>query len=60
MSTVDVVCGAPVDPSQATEEADFRGRKYYFCSANCREEFTREPLPYVERQEALQPPADMQ
>lgn len=60
MSAVDPVCGSTVNPNLAAGEAEFRGRKYYFCSAACQEKFSRDPSLFVEQEAALQPPADMQ
>ncbi len=46
---VDPVCGAEVnEESAAREEAQFWGVPFYFCSAQCRAAFQREPQKYVE------------
>lgn len=43
---IDLVCGMEV--SQNTEHTvSFKGRVYYFCSANCKEHFHNDPDKYV-------------
>ena len=44
---IDPVCGMEVDESTATDQSTFNGRKYYFCCAECREEFDEAPEEYV-------------
>lgn len=43
---IDVVCGMNV-----SEETDivstFRGKTYYFCREECREQFERNPIKYT-------------
>src|SRR5262245_16572975 len=36
-----------VDPHTAHHRAEHRGRTYYFCSANCRTKFARDPRKYL-------------
>ncbi len=38
----DPVCGMSVDPKTALH-ATHEGKQYYFCSQNCRSEFTSQP-----------------
>src|SRR5213594_1120176 len=49
----DPVCGMSVDPATATQQADFGGETYYFCSAGCRSVFEGDPSRYVVREAAL-------
>jgi len=46
--TNDPVCGMRVDEESAEFRTQFAGKKYYFCSADCREEFEDQPADYVE------------
>src|SRR5512135_3741646 len=46
-SVIDPVCGMTVDPHSAKHRAEFRGRPYYFCSANCRTKFVAAPEKYL-------------
>ncbi len=49
----DPVCGMSVDPATATQQADFGGETYYFCSAGCRSVFEGDPSRYAVRGGAL-------
>jgi YHS domain-containing protein/uncharacterized membrane protein YraQ (UPF0718 family) len=49
----DPVCGMSVDPATATQQADFGGETYYFCSAGCRSAFESDPTRYMVRAAAL-------
>ena len=45
----DPVCGMTVDEKKKSEfQAQFAGRKYFFCSEECRKEFEADPSGYVE------------
>src|SRR5262245_32507184 len=43
----DPVCGMTVDPVGAKHTAEHAGRRWYFCSARCRERFGAEPNKYL-------------
>ena len=43
----DPVCGMQVDPTSAAGSAEWNGKTYYFCSANCRRQFEAEPARYA-------------
>ena len=43
----DPVCGMTVDPVGAKHTAEHAGRRWYFCSARCRERFAAEPAKYL-------------
>lgn len=45
--TTDPVCGMEVDEKTQFKSA-FAGRKYYFCSEECRKEFEERPEEFVE------------
>lgn len=44
---IDPVCGMEVNESRAEYETTYKGRKFYFCSAVCKEEFDRDPDAYM-------------
>jgi P-type Cu+ transporter len=43
----DPVCGMTVDPVRAKHRAEHAGRRYFFCSAKCRDKFTADPVRYA-------------
>ena len=43
----DPVCGKAVDPEQASCKSEHRGRTYYFCSLQCKQQFDLEPLAHI-------------
>jgi YHS domain-containing protein len=46
--TIDPVCGMEIDEKKSELKAQFAGRKYSFCSEECRKEFEADPGDYVE------------
>jgi YHS domain-containing protein len=47
--TTDPVCGMRIDEKKTPEfHTQFAGRKYFFCSEECRKEFEADPNGYVE------------
>ena len=46
--TTDPVCGMKVDERRSEHQTQFAGRKYFFCSDECRKEFEADPNEYVE------------
>ena len=45
--TKDPVCGMQLDESKPEFQTQFAGKKYSFCSDECRKEFEAEPDTYV-------------
>jgi P-type Cu+ transporter len=43
----DPVCGMVVVPEKAAGKVEHAGKKYYFCSKNCAERFSREPEKFL-------------
>jgi P-type Cu+ transporter len=43
----DPVCGMDVDANNTSEQSDFHGQTYYFCSEECKNAFDAEPEKYV-------------
>ena len=46
--TTDPVCGMKVDERRSEFQTQFAGKKYFFCSDECRKEFEADPNEYVE------------
>lgn len=46
--TTDPVCGMKIDDKQPEYHAQFAGKKYAFCSEECRREFEANPEEYIE------------
>lgn len=46
--TTDPVCGRDVDRVNAEFQTMFAGKKFFFCSEECRKEFEERPEDYVE------------
>ncbi|RPI78111.1 MAG: YHS domain-containing protein [Chloroflexi bacterium] len=44
---IDPVCGMEVEPSSAAGVSEYKGQKYYFCSAGCKREFDQDPEKYL-------------
>ncbi len=43
----DPVCGMEVNPEEAVEYDEYKGKTYYFCSMTCAERFESDPERYV-------------
>ncbi len=41
----DLVCGMEIERSAG--KYDYRGKTYYFCSEECRDEFSKSPENYI-------------
>lgn len=46
--TTDPVCGARVDEKHPECQTLFAGKKYFFCSDECRKEFEEQPDEFIE------------
>jgi YHS domain-containing protein len=46
--TTDPVCGTEIDEMHPEFKTQFAGRKYFFCSEECRKEFEERPEEFVE------------
>jgi Cu+-exporting ATPase len=47
--TTDPVCGMEVDDRKKSEfQTQFAGKRYFFCSEDCRREFEADPSGYME------------
>ncbi|MBL7083580.1 MAG: YHS domain-containing protein, partial [Candidatus Aminicenantes bacterium] len=40
---IDSVCGMEVKEEEAAGSSLYKGKKYYFCSKNCKEKFDENP-----------------
>ncbi len=45
--TKDPVCGMNVDENKSEFQTQFEGKKYYFCSEDCKQEFEADPEEFV-------------
>ena len=45
---IDPVCGMRLDEKKAEFQVMFAGKKYFFCSEDCRKEFEESPDEYIE------------
>jgi YHS domain-containing protein len=43
----DPVCGMEIDTKEAAGKSTYKGKNYYFCSINEKEQFDKEPAKYV-------------
>jgi len=43
----DPVCGMDVEVARAAASVDHEGRTHYFCTLQCKEDFTRQPATYL-------------
>jgi YHS domain-containing protein len=46
--TTDPVCGMKIDERASGFHSMYEGKKYSFCSENCKQEFEADPEEYVE------------
>jgi YHS domain-containing protein len=44
---IDPVCYGEVDEDTAAHVVDYKGQKYYFCTASCRKKFEENPGKYT-------------
>jgi YHS domain-containing protein len=44
---IDPVCGMQVNENNRELQTQFAGKKYFFCSEECRKEFESEPDEYI-------------
>jgi len=51
--TTDPVCGMTLEESAAKASTDYEGKRYYFCSDACREEFEAHPDQYAGLEEGI-------
>jgi YHS domain-containing protein len=47
---VDPVCHMAVDPQTAKESVNFAGVLYYFCNAQCKKSFAKDPQKYLAKE----------
>ncbi len=47
MAEKDPVCGMMVEPDSAAAKVEYKGKTYYFCSVDCKEEFEEDPESYL-------------
>lgn len=45
----DPVCGMTIEEKDAVGTSEYQGRRYYFCSKDCKTEFDENPGDYAAR-----------
>ena len=50
MKHIDPVCGMTIEDKDAAGVSEYKGKKYYFCSMPCKEDFDKDPKKYVGEQ----------
>ena len=50
---IDPICGMELNREEVNEQAEYGGRVYYFCSANCRNQFDVDPLQHTSEGERV-------
>ena len=50
-TATDPVCGMTVKKAEAKATFDYEGTTYYFCSAGCKEAFSKDPEKYLQKKE---------
>ena len=50
---IDPVCGMEVDDATAASQLQYEGETFYFCSEECKNEFTDDPESFLEEEEEL-------
>jgi YHS domain-containing protein len=51
---IDPVCGMQVDERTAPAKSQYQGTNYYFCCADCKQQFEQQPEQYVGAQQSGQ------
>jgi P-type Cu+ transporter len=46
--TMDPVCGTRINERSTEFQTQFAGKKYFFCSEECRKEFEADPEEFLE------------
>jgi P-type Cu+ transporter len=46
--TTDPVCGTTIDEKESEIQTQFAGKRYFFCSEECRKEFEDRPDEYLD------------
>lgn len=44
----DPVCGMMIEDADAVATADYNGKRYFFCSQDCKVEFDENPADYAD------------
>jgi YHS domain-containing protein len=48
---IDPVCKMDVDEKKAAATYEYQGKKYYFCAAGCKENFSKDPEKFLKSKE---------
>jgi len=44
---IDPVCKMEVDEKKAAATYEYKGKKYYFCAAGCKDKFSKNPEKFL-------------
>lgn len=47
MAVKDPICGMMIEQADAVATSEYKGKTYYFCSMDCKEEFDSAPEDYA-------------
>lgn len=50
---IDPVCGMDIDDINTAGKSDYMGQTYYFCSADCKNNFDEKPEEYINGMDAI-------
>ncbi len=53
MKVVDPVCGMSIEESDAAASEIYKGKKYYFCAANCHDRFVKDAESFLVKKEPV-------
>ncbi|RPI37899.1 MAG: heavy metal translocating P-type ATPase [Nitrospiraceae bacterium] len=49
MKVIDPVCEMEIEDNEAAGSATYKGEKYFFCSASCKDKFTADPAAFLDK-----------
>jgi len=56
---LDPVCGMTIDPADAVGHFDYNGQTYYFCAESCLEQFRENPEQFLNPDQRVAAPVDL-
>jgi len=56
---LDPVCGMTIDPADAVGHFDYKGQTYYFCAESCLEQFRENPEQFLNPDQRVAAPVDL-
>jgi YHS domain-containing protein len=49
---IDPICGMSVETATAAHTSEYKGKRFYFCCAGCKQKFDQQPEKYASRGQA--------